>query len=1215
PLPPINIHVYWKTQYVLTVEWTLPTDYTSLAYLIIHYATHTKPNLWHKYFVKDLKTTEDLSNLDPNEEYLIRLSSVDINGNEGESSEIVSIHSYKQSLLTDSSSNNNNMNMNNRKHSNFIFMNRPDEPEKFTVQNFQCIKRTMKTVMIEWLPPIHLANLLEYELYISGRNEFITSSGLLKSVHLGDIQLHHSVNQQIDNNELQMFNWRLTDMIDNIPQLDNHHQHHQRQQLTHKMLIPNLKPNSQYKITIRPIYRALITEGTEGTKEGIPVTILCHTEWSAPEYIRPPELLAIYSGPPDPHGPTSIIEVKLYRVSEENGPLHNYYVIVSPELNTITLNQNTINNNLPMKSTNSYNIDASQYDLISLSQNNSLPSNQAPYLALARYTMNLFEPNHEISIVILGSEEIDNFTLRNQYYLNPIVSRNQTFDRNTMKYNDNKNDSSLNNKINEYNTYYSNHYSNMFTKVIQVNNKRLFQSTVYRVALRACSQYPNGQQLCSTSQWSDKISPINPIKSNIISSKLKSYKEKIISWNLHESSPLPSSSSSSSSSPTSSSSLPIILISLTSLHRMPIPIEQFHEVIYQLRSSNYNNLKQEFSTIEQITTKKYLSTIHSNLDVNKVKNRYANILAYDCTRVLIQWDHPHHHHRHHHHHHQSEHSLEQYEISSGLDYINANYIDGYRKQKAYIATQAPLPNTFNSFWTMIWEQNTSVIVMLTKIIECGEMKCDQYWPNHGMLTFADITVTHIETNELANYVMRSFEIRKDNENRKIWHLQYTSWPDQDVPTYSTVFLMFLRRVGTITPNDCGPIVVHCSSGTGRTGVYIAISILLERMKTESVIDIFGLVNQLHMQRNYMIETQEQYQFIYTALYESITDGNTEVSARNLYTHLQHLSMIQTIHTTNDYIGQLNNHLLTSLSTTSANNSVNLSKNRLVSIVPFDWNRVILCSIRGVNGSDYINASLIDGYLKKNAYIACQGPMISTVEDFWRMVWEKHSCLIVMLCSVKESGKEKCFTYWPEDKPLRYQFFVVDLTAQYTMSSYILREFKVTDTRDGESRTIRQLQYIRWNEQGLPQTSDSLIDLIGYVHKTKEQYNYDGPITVHCSSGSGRTGLFITMCNVLERLRQESVVDMYQTVKLLRQQRVWMIQTEEQYRFCYTTTLDYLNSFDLCTQPQLLIQTTNNLHMNSPNLNIKMKSSHYLSDKTVLYELDRNYELRNNVLLK
>lgn len=117
-----------------------------------------------------------------------------------------------------------------------------------------------------------------------------------------------------------------------------------------------------------------------------------------------------------------------------------------------------------------------------------------------------------------------------------------------------------------------------------------------------------------------------------------------------------------------------------------------------------------------------------------------------------------------------------------------------------------------------------------------------------------------------------------------------------------------------------------------------------------------------------------------------------------------------------------------------------------------------------------------------------------------------------------------------------------------------------------------------------------------------------------SSGAGRTGLFITMCNVLERLRQESVIDMYQTVKLLRQQRVWMVQTEEQYRFCYITTLDYLNSFDLCTQPQLLIQTTNNLKLNSPNLKLKMKSSQF-NDKTVVFELDKTYELNNNNIVK
>lgn len=218
----------------------------------------------------------------------------------------------------------------------------------------------------------------------------------------------------------------------------------------------------------------------------------------APEHIKQPELLAIYAGPSDPQGPTSIIEVKLHRVSEENGPIHNYYVIISPELNTITLNKNIINN-IPLKSSKSPVIDPSDYDLKILSQNNDLPSNQAPYLALARHTINLFKPNHETAIIILGSEEVDNFVLETQYYLNTITSRNQTYDRNLMKtpnvgsyfHNDisdiHEDDNQIS-KNNENKPYYHNFNSNMFMKTIQVNNKRLYQSTIYRVALRACSQ-------------------------------------------------------------------------------------------------------------------------------------------------------------------------------------------------------------------------------------------------------------------------------------------------------------------------------------------------------------------------------------------------------------------------------------------------------------------------------------------------------------------------------------------------------------------------------------------------------------------------------------------------------------------------------------------------------------------------------------------------------
>lgn len=120
---------------------------------------------------------------------------------------------------------------------------------------------------------------------------------------------------------------------------------------------------------------------------------------------------------------------------------------------------------------------------------------------------------------------------------------------------------------------------------------------------------------------------------------------------------------------------------------------------------------------------------------------------------------------------------------------------------------------------------------------------------------------------------------------------------------------------------------------------------------------------------------------------------------------------------------------------------------------------------------------------------------------------------------------------------------------------------MTDARDGQSRTIRQFQFIDWPEQGVPKSGEPIIDLIGQVHRTKEQFGQMGPITVHCSAGVGRTGVFITLSIALERMRYEDHVDIYNTVKLLRNQRPAMVQTEDQYQFCYKAIIQYLGEIE------------------------------------------------------
>ncbi|XP_037614403.1 receptor-type tyrosine-protein phosphatase S-like isoform X24 [Sebastes umbrosus] len=573
----------------------------------------------------------------------------------------------------------------------------------------------------------------------------------------------------------------------------------------------------------------------------------------------------------------------------------------------------------------------------------------------------------------------------------------------------------------------------------------------------------------------------------------------------------------------------------------PIPIMDLADHLERLKANDNLKFSQEY---ESIDPGQQFTWEHSNLEVNKPKNRYANVIAYDHSRVL----------------------LSAIDGIPGSDYINANYIDGYRKQNAYIATQGSLPETFGEFWRMIWEQRSAIIVMMTKLEERSRVKCDQYWPTRGTETYGLIQVTLLDTVELATYCVRTFALFKNgsSEKREVRQFQFTAWPDHGVPEHPTPFLAFLRRVKACNPPDAGPMVVHCSAGVGRTGCFIVIDAMMERIKHEKTVDIYGHVTLMRAQRNYMVQTEDQYVFIHDALQEAVNCGTTEVPARNLYAYIQKLTQIEGGENVTGMELEFKRLANTKAHTSrfiSANLPCNKFKNRLVNIMPYESTRVCLQPIRGVEGSDYINASFIDGYRQQKAYIATQGPLAETTEDFWRMLWEHNSTIVVMLTKLREMGREKCHQYWPAERSARYQYFVVDPMAEYNMPQYILREFKVTDARDGQSRTVRQFQFTDWPEQGVPKSGEGFIDFIGQVHKTKEQFGQDGPISVHCSAGVGRTGVFITLSIVLERMRYEGVVDIFQTVKMLRTQRPAMVQTEDQYQFCYRAGLEYLGSFD------------------------------------------------------
>uniref|UniRef100_A0A8B9HEQ5 protein-tyrosine-phosphatase n=1 Tax=Astyanax mexicanus TaxID=7994 RepID=A0A8B9HEQ5_ASTMX len=202
------------------------------------------------------------------------------------------------------------------------------------------------------------------------------------------------------------------------------------------------------------------------------------------------------------------------------------------------------------------------------------------------------------------------------------------------------------------------------------------------------------------------------------------------------------------------------------------------------------------------------------------------------------------------------------------------------------------------------------------------------------------------------------------------------------------------------------------------------------------------------------------------------------------------------------------------------------------------------------------------------YIATQGPLPGTKDDFWRMVWEHNVYNIVMVTQCVEKGRVKCDQYWPTDRePLYYGELVVHMLSESVLSEWIIREFKIS--REGQlsyPRIVRHFNYTVWPDHGVPETTQSLIQFVRTVRDYIDRAPTSGPTVVHCSAGVGRTGTFIVLDRALQQLDSRGTVDIYGSVRDLRLHRIHMVQTESQYMFLHQCVRDVLRARKLrCEQ--------------------------------------------------
>ncbi|KAJ9580783.1 hypothetical protein L9F63_024035, partial [Diploptera punctata] len=576
------------------------------------------------------------------------------------------------------------------------------------------------------------------------------------------------------------------------------------------------------------------------------------------------------------------------------------------------------------------------------------------------------------------------------------------------------------------------------------------------------------------------------------------------------------------------------------------------------RDSDYG-FQQEFELLPDRFPDR--TTRNSEMRENLYKNRYPDIKAYDQTRVR----------------------LSQVDSVVGSDYINANFVIGYKERKKFICAQGPMDNTVCDFWRMVWEQHLELILMLTNLEEYSKTKCAKYWPDEseGDKVFGDFGVAHVREKRYSDYIIRELKMwrtcgggikEREREERSIVQYHYLVWKDFMAPEHPAGILKFIKRMNEASSLEKGPILVHCSAGVGRTGTLVALDSLLQQLADEGHVAIFNTVCDLRHQRNFLVQSLYEYEVGIPrskALMEVAQFGDTELKVSELKSAVEKLRQRDNgkdkCKMEEDF-EKISRVLEDRKSFSVGGGDENRSKNRSELVIPYDRNRVILTPMPGKEHSTYINASFIEGYDNSESFIITQDPLETTIGDFWRMVSEQSISTLVMLSDLGD-GPKKCIRYWPDDE-ICHEHIRVKYIQSESCPYYTRRELSVTNIKTDENVVVTQFQYNGWPtvEGEVPEVTRGLIELVDQTQNHQETHGGSGPIAVHCSCGSDRSSMFVALSILVQQLRTEKRVDIFTTTRKLRSQRHGMLQTFAQYEFLHRAIVNYADLHHLSEDP-------------------------------------------------
>ncbi|XP_078329579.1 receptor-type tyrosine-protein phosphatase epsilon-like [Crassostrea virginica] len=564
-----------------------------------------------------------------------------------------------------------------------------------------------------------------------------------------------------------------------------------------------------------------------------------------------------------------------------------------------------------------------------------------------------------------------------------------------------------------------------------------------------------------------------------------------------------------------------------------IPVKNIKAQIANMSAKENAGFKIEYNEIPR-------GELHPCLEAkkpeNKVKNRYTTIYPYDHSRVVLS------------------------SMNDNGGFINASYIEDTKGQITYIATQGPKPKTIADFWTLISQEEVTVIVCLTNLKEGAKNKCAQYWPNvNDKLQGGNITVRHLGESTYAEHIIRRFKIHNKAKQQDcvVTMFHYTAWADHGVADPLSL-VVFHRQVMKATAKSTGKYtLVHCSAGVGRTGTYIALDALYREGQNTGKINVPMYVKTMRKDRMNMIQGEEQYKLLYLALMEAFRGPSrcvptqmflSEYQQQDCYTNCGNASKKSTLSSECEELLSLRKVYSQK---DYESGRAHITANYTQSVLPVEEYMCHLSYSKGHN--TYYNAILLQSFLEKDCIISAQYPLPDYSEDLLRLVRDFNARIVVFLCPIKDLASSSA--WFPTKTQVK---FVGDFTVKHVSEakgSYVTMTKLVLQSKENSDIRITVLECPTWRERHSTADKRVLLDVIKEV-KTEKTYQ-EGRILVQSSDGATRCGPFCVVYNALEQITVDREVDIFTIARQLQVRRPEFVSTLEEYQLCYDTVGEYL----------------------------------------------------------